>query len=487
MAAPPSPQATISISSGCLCFGALNNIWNGASVPVQPFPALAQPHTSGTVKTQSIEFNTAARNGTWNVFQLMDLRTKEVAAWFLAHSDVNPQAEMDRILGVAGSPYELDSGSQCNDENTARNGVFVINRYDWGYYSDQRSRDEVVVAEELEREAGTLGTIFESVGLVDLAMARSMVLQWKAQRSGERLWSEGGAWLHIPGGEYMFGRFGFDDDRLAARSFLFFTTNTCFTRTTFKGLDQPLRKEETPKERFERKVREGCDFSGLEELHKFARPPEAPGFVSLSPPPPPLADCFGPYDQRDHILRNEDIINAIHAHQNSEEPPTTKDTIEPWEELVYDVLNEMLLSYLQRTVVPRMRNLALSAAAEVVFPRSTSGGERSQWNALCYRFFTQPDAFQTSNFDSTYVGSRIASFLSQFGDASVIFEHECVTGIARVVAFILGEVTELANNYARDGFRDKITSADIRMVVQVDPELRHLLQFSRVYWEGRGR
>ena len=499
MVASPNPYAEFSVSSGCLCFGALNNIWNGASLPVQPFPKPAPPRTFGTVRTQPTEFNIAARNGTWNAFQLIDLETKEVAAWFVAHSDVDPNTEIDKILLVSGSPYEPDSGSHYNDEKTAQKGVFVINRYEWGYYYDQRSRDEVLVAEEQEREAGTLvNPVFESAGLVDLTAARSLVLRWKEQRSSERECSERGAWLHIPGGEYMFGRFGFDDERVAACSFLFFTTHTCFTRTAFKGMEQTLRKAETPEERFERRLREGCDFSGLEELRQHTRPSDDGVVYPMSPPPPPpLADCLGPYERSDHILRIQDIINAIRAHRNARErrlghtlTPYHADTpitevVEPWAEPVYDVINEMFLSYLQRTVIPRMGNQRLSAAAELLFTRRTPIWGRESLDTLCSRRFTASEAVTIPNFDSTYVSGRIAAFLSRFGDASITFEDECVAGITRVVAFLLAEVIELADTHGMGCSRDKIMPVDVRMVVQIDDELRDCLHFSKVYWEGR--
>ncbi|KAL2022347.1 hypothetical protein VTK56DRAFT_5414 [Thermocarpiscus australiensis] len=151
----------------------------------------------------------------------------------------------------------------------------------------------------------------------------------------------------------MFGRFGFDDDRVAAHSLLF-TTNTYFTRTVFKGMGRTLRKEETLEERFERKLRQGFDFSGIEFLRQLAISPP------LFPPPPPRADCPGPYDRSDHVLRAQEI-NALRVYRNAEElrlvshghdlTPNRMSTpigefIEPWAEPLYDVLNEMVLSYL---------------------------------------------------------------------------------------------------------------------------------------------
>ncbi len=179
--------------------------------------------------------------------------------------------------------------SPFSDDETAVEGVFVINRYDWRYY-DKRSEDEVVetAAEGLGGEALPAPPYygrFESAGLVYLAAARSIVLRWKDQPSREAQWSEGGAWLHIPGGEYMFGCFGFDDDSAAACSFLFFTTNTVFTRTVFRGLERTLRKEE-PKKRGSSSGYEKASTS--RDSKHFAR---VPGVLSLFPPSLPRAEC----------------------------------------------------------------------------------------------------------------------------------------------------------------------------------------------------
>lgn len=237
-------EVVITISSGRLCYGALHNVWHGASAPpVQGLPKI-RSKTSGTVVVHRAEFNVAARNGAWNAFQLVDLEHNKLTAWFLAHSDVDAEKEIDKILRVSGSPYERDSGSSMNDDKTEAEGILVINRYDWGWY-DNRGKDEVGGDGENEEGAIMIRT-GESVGIVDFAGAKPNVLRWKEeQRPDAREWSEGAAWLHIPGGEYAFGRFGFDDDRIAARSFLFFTTNTYFTRTAFAGFDQPLKIEET--------------------------------------------------------------------------------------------------------------------------------------------------------------------------------------------------------------------------------------------------
>ncbi len=66
----------------------------------------------------------------------------------------------------------------------------------------------------------------------------------------------------------MFGRCGFDEARTAARSFISFMTNTNFTRTKFVGIDYTPRLEENDKERFQRYLREGRTFEGLDTLEQ---------------------------------------------------------------------------------------------------------------------------------------------------------------------------------------------------------------------------
>ncbi|KAM5347340.1 hypothetical protein ACJ41O_010345 [Fusarium nematophilum] len=242
MASSPTIHSTFSVSSGHLCYGSLHNIWQGASAPLQGFPT-ARPQTSGTIILHRVDHNVPAQNGTWNVFQLVGSEPEAVGGWFVAHQDVDPQREMDKILRVSGSPYEDDHGSTMNNDDTAKEGIFVINRYDWGYY-DRRFYDEI--GEGLEQGDDDVLANSNSLGLVDRSDAQEMVNQWKEQRPSERKEAERGVWLYTPRGEYMFGRFGFDDEHNAARSFLFFSTETDFTRTSFKGVSETLRKAETP-------------------------------------------------------------------------------------------------------------------------------------------------------------------------------------------------------------------------------------------------
>ncbi len=506
MASSPTPHATISVSSGRVCFGALHNIWHGATSPLQEGFTAPRPESSGTVRAQAIEFNISARNGTWNAFQLIDLATNEVSAWFLAHSDVNSEKEVDKILRISGSPYEPDSGSNFNDNKTAAAGVFVINRYDWGWY-DNRCKDEVAVPaaeDDVPREPPFYGR-FEAAGLVDHAVARDTVLRWKDQPSSEAEWSNKGAWLHIPGGEYMFGRFTFDATHTAAHSFLFFTTNTVFTRTAFRGQERTLRKDETPQERFDRRLQEGHDFSGLELLNSLHHPSDNPNIIPLFPAPPPATARLGPCPLADHILRAEDI-NAIRIYQNAEEykivslqldlskippPKPIPGFIDPWAEPLYDLVNELVMVFIQREVVPQMGNSDVAAAAELLFPQhETQPGKPWHLDAWCHRHFTNPDALPIPGFDSAYVSGRVGAFLTKLGNVAampLVVEEGWVEGITRAVAYLVGEVLEAAGRSCAEGVEyAKIMPGEVRMGVYGDRQLYERLGFSKVFWEGRG-
>ena len=113
--------ASFSVTSGCLCFGALHNIWDGSLASVQGLPVV-RPGASGTVKAHHLEFNVPAQNGIWNAFHFVNVNTKTVCGWFISHSDVDPDQEIDKILRVSGSPYEADSGSGKNNDKTRAEG-----------------------------------------------------------------------------------------------------------------------------------------------------------------------------------------------------------------------------------------------------------------------------------------------------------------------------------------------------------------------------
>ncbi|KAF5587849.1 hypothetical protein FPANT_6789 [Fusarium pseudoanthophilum] len=332
MANSPTIHSTLSVVSGQLCFGSLHNIWFGSSAITQGLP-VAPPHPSGTVQAHSINYNIAAQNGIWNVYKLVISETSDAVAWFVTHADIDPRQEVDQILRISGSPYEPDHGSTMNSDITSQAGVFVVNRYDWGYY-DERCLDEIGEGQE-EGDDDALANS-NSLGLVDRSVAQEMVQQWQGQRPSKRDSTEHGVWLYIPYGEYMFGRFGFNDTHTAARSFLFFSGGTEFTRTSFLGILGTLREYMTPKERFGRQLLEGVDFSGMGMVRDMISCRE------VSPPPPP--ELLGPYDPSDYILREQDIeALRSYSEEQASQPdaePTIHGFIDPWKQPLFDLVNE---------------------------------------------------------------------------------------------------------------------------------------------------
>ncbi|KAH7377260.1 hypothetical protein BKA66DRAFT_533653 [Pyrenochaeta sp. MPI-SDFR-AT-0127] len=499
MAAAREIHSTFSVSSGCLCFGALHNIWAGASVPVRGFP-IVRPRPSGTVNAHQLDFNVSAQNGDWYAYQLVSIEKKTVCGWFVAHSDVDPDGEIDKLLRVSGSPYEPDCGSTMNDDKTRAEGVFVINRYDWGFYDLKFHNEPRTSAAEGETDPLAEGN---SAGLVDYAQAKSQIKEWKIQRASERRSSKNGIWMYIPHGEYMFGRFGFDDARSGARSFLFFNINTQFTRTTFAGLQQPLRKEESHEERFERRLREGHDFSGLEELRETSKPLEDPTMLSLFPLSPPETEWLGPYNESDHILSAQDL-DHLRLSRKDFSPQAEEmlrslgaDTdalrrnrklapfVDPWKDTVYGLLNELALSYLGHFVLPQAINATSSQVGEALFPTHADSATQKKMDYYLHSCFMHPHANSIPNFDANIVEERIANFLkSHSGSIPLVFDNDCIAGICRVVAYLVSEVLDLSSNCAIDSYRNGIVPCDIRMAIHGDPKLFDKFKYSTVFWKG---
>ncbi len=470
----PTPHSSFTVSSGAICFGDLHNIWDGAGASLQPFREdPPDPLIGGTVRVQPTEFNTPAQDGEWRVYEL---RTPQgTTGWFAAHEDVDPDAEVRRIVRVSGNPSDIDPGSSYNDATTARHGVFVLNRYDWGYY-DQRSFDAVDVPEMPEPAWGS------GVGVVDRGEARAIVDEWRTQASSQRPATGGGVWLHVVGGEYDFGRIGYDDAHAAARSFLYFNSYTEFTETTFASGGEALKKAETDEERFERRLREDYDFGGIAWLRK-ALPPAVrdPHIIYSCQEPPPRAEWLGPYAQTDYILTPTDMAAVLTnpsfmPTRNTRLSADAAQLFEAWSARLRDLTNELLMSWLQR-IAPA---LARTDAAEALYP----GPVRSGLAQLAYRYF-MGQGVDTPALDLAGVGGRIKSFLQRLSP-NTSFEDESISGITRVVEYLLAEVFELANNCSRDGQEPRIMPQHVRMVVYPDADLYDCFKYSKVFWEGRG-
>jgi len=464
----PRIHTQFTVKSGHLCYGELHNIWHGASV--EPVNGLtnAMPQSSGTVIIHNLDYNVPAQNGTWNAYQLLDTTDEHLVGWFVAHESVDVPQELNKILRVSGSPYELDSGNRFNNEETAAEGVLVINRYDWGEY-DERALSEVQERGQNEESDPSTYVFGISVGLVDYAEAKPEVRFWKdipEDRRGEERRPHG-LWLHVPKCEYRFGRFGFNDEHNAARSFLLFSTYTVFTQTTIAGMQQPLRKYESPEERYQRQLREGFDFRGLEMLDLF-----------LLDVKPAEEDLLGPYAEKERLFLEADVRAVLQQKANS------LDFVDPWRARVELLLNELLMSYLERYIMPQGGSFdTVLAAAEALTPQQTKD---STLNSLLFKFLTQPHANPIPDLDATAVANRIRAFLlSRSREERSLFDSdEYVAGLCRCLAFLLGEILEIANFASKDGGRFNIMPIDIRIAVRNNDGLFSAFKFSRVFFDG---
>ncbi|KAM6523005.1 hypothetical protein FALCPG4_012610 [Fusarium falciforme] len=481
MARPLRNYSVFSVASGCICFGTLPDIWSGASTaPTQAIPT-PPPLTGGTIIANKLEYNVPAKNGTWISFQLVDVVTGDVRGWFVCHADTGPEQELAKILCVSGSPYEEDGGSSMNDEKTRAAGILVINRYDWGY-NGRRAEDVGEISEEVQ--AGS-----ESAGLVDYNHAKDQALEWQKQTPSERGPSETGVWMHIPVGEYMFGRFGFDDEHTSARSFLFFTAYTDFTRTALAGHTLSLRKPETHEERFERRLREGYDFSGLETLRRHLKAWRDPNIRRFGPSPPKADEWLGPYNKSEYIFQAHDI-KALQSKISKEavEAPNAQIAIliEPWDAQILDLVNELALSYLEHTIVPHMsKDDDLLTVAKCLFPAHEVDGRKNTLPRVLSERFIQSNQQPVEGLDGVSCERHIYNFLTKRREntSAGVNDNFCA-GVFRVLVYLVSEVLEIAWNYARTTYCSRILPCDIRLAVYNDPELRSELGLSRLFWTG---
>lgn len=232
-------------------------------------------------------------------------------------------------------------------------------------------------------------------------------------------------------------------------------------------------------------MREGWDWSGIETIRSWAKPPEESYIRPMYPPQPSMDQCFGPYHPNDHVLRRQDM-DALRVYRKVPTNTSIGDFVDPWAEPLFDVVNEMVLSYLELRVVPRMRNqISLAAACEALFPPSSRSGPLETGDAFYHTSFLNANEEGIPNLDYAFVAGRIKAFLSRFEDESTKFEDECIAGITRVIARMFVEVFELASNNSAGNGRTKILPCDIRTQTFQMDELRRVLQFSQVFWNGR--
>ncbi|KAL8922160.1 MAG: hypothetical protein Q9208_005355 [Pyrenodesmia sp. 3 TL-2023] len=310
-----------------------------------------------------------------------------LAAWFVAHEAFDVLQEIDKILRVSGSPY------------------------DWGLY-DKRALD--VVGED-EVDPSTF-KIRISAGLVDFAEAKAEVMVWKdmPEYSRDEEQRPHGLWLEIPNNEYMFGRFGFDDEKSAAS--------------------------------------------------------------------PADGELLGPHSDDERLFQEADFAALLRRNAHN------LGFVDPWRDRVEFLLNELLLSYLEPYINPLGRSFdTVLTAAEALTPqRAPQRDESRTLDSYLFQYLTQPHADPIPDWDAAAIAARVRAFLfSRSGEQRGLFSNnEYIAGLCRGLAFLIGEVLEIASNGAKDSCRSKIVPADVRIAVRNDAELSSVFKYSRVYWDG---
>ncbi|GJN78367.1 hypothetical protein PLIIFM63780_001861 [Purpureocillium lilacinum] len=483
-------NATFQVVSGALCFGSLSEILKGSHATIQVAPT-PRPQGSGTILRQPLQYNVAARNGSWNKFALLNVESSNVEGWFAAHSDVDPLRELVNILRVSGSPYEYDAGDKWNNDRTRAERVLVINRYDWGM-----SHDDDITRAEVQEDGGVFANT-NSIGLVDYTHGSNYVQRWIQQAPGRRGASAHGVWMYIPEGEYMFGRFGFDDDYKEARSFLFFAQRTDFYTTKFPGQPGPLRKWERVLDRLQHGLRAGEDHSGVKRLRGMYAPAGVDEYIFDAAD----AEILLAYRPE---LTNE-LLELITGRQFSPLAPLARKPaliVDPWRPEVVTLLHEITLSFLEHCVLPHRAHSAASTAhaGPAIFPEHNKTSPHHNEKGLTF------DGILLSVFAGTWpqqitglklepIGGRIRAFLNRrSGNIPVEFDDECLMGLARVAAHIFTSALDAADIMTLDneslmmetrGAEDVyILPYYVRLALYYDEVLLDNVQYSAFYWLG---
>ncbi|KAF2159754.1 hypothetical protein M409DRAFT_60529 [Zasmidium cellare ATCC 36951] len=448
------PLATFEIHSGHLCYGALHNIYHGASSDkVGGLPLPQEPIPGGTIRRHEAAFNLPALIGTWNIYALIGKYgdNMQIVAYFASHHSLDPAFEVDKILRVSGSPYERDSGSTFKDNDTAREGVFVINRYDWGWI-DSRGGEEVQEAEV----PIDLPYHFSTIGLVDFDTAKDFVSRLKFHRADQRdmVGEDGrGVWLTIRDAEYQFGRFG--------------------------------------------QLRDGFDFSQRHRV-KTLFADEKPGDAEL----------LGPYASGEYVLSRADV-DAVKDHLSqdplqpesdpflnlNEGDTSVKEGLEKWWSASVDLTNQILLSFLEYSIVPYLHehpHESPATATRLLFPDGSNDPQPGkEYNFtlaedLKSRFLgnennASSSSTATSDPEHAPVKARMRIFLE---DRRVHPEEDFLESVCRVLAFIVKDLMEMAKRSSVDNERfGHIVPSDVFLAVMNDTSwYQHNLSRSRAFW-----
>ena len=446
-------HSSFEVTSDAICFGSRTEVREGAAKPIQaPTFAEFDGGGGGTVLVHSYQaYNFRAQKGRWNVYRLVEPNGLVTAA-FCCHEQFasDPYPEAKRILEVANSPYEKDNGTNRNTQVTWEGRVLVINRYDWGedYYAEEEVG--ITIGEEDLMGDGQRNSRW----LVDYQQAKDEtggdpVADWVCTGKGVRL---------VIFGEYIFGRFGLTDDRLAVHSFLMFTSDTQLDQTTFQNDPEanrfiyiPL----TPEQRHAKRITEGS-YLGYDWLRTSQCSQDF--FQNLMPP-------FGV----------EAMIPLAQIHGILQ-------TVQPNVPILERQLQSEMLELLNETLavwIYSLGNIAETASSKEEFLKEAFseayGPNQSHIHAQILKKLSDMECVPPSiRHDMVH---KIVPSNANLWTFVTVKEASCA------VKYLLEEILELAGNCARDNERSVLVPCDLRIAINNDPQLcEEGLNTSRIFW-----
>jgi hypothetical protein len=193
-------------------------------------------------------------------------------------------------------------------------------------------------------------------------------------------------------------------------------------------------------------------------------------------------DVLGPYNSSEYLLQGSDI-EMLRIKAGQRVAPRERPFVEPWKKPIFDLLNEIILSYLEHFIIPATTSEMTVAAAEALFPKHKD--PKLSLDKFLYTNMTEAQLEPIPDFDTASVGDRVAEFLmSRCARNFLAIDLDFIAKVSRCAAYLVLETFELANNVGLDCNRNKIVPCDIRICVFNDHELQDIFRYYKVFGKG---
>lgn len=277
------------------------------------------------------------------------------------------------------------------------------------------------------------------IGIADYGVAGT-VPRWQD-------WGDAGVSLAL-GGEYDFGRIGFDGQE--AHSFLYFTGETEFIHTSFPGRPQPLREDLTPDQRYAKHLANGKNFDGFDEIQRRWKNTTLPARFKDG--------VHGPFPER--VFDNDDL-DAIRS----------RAAVLPFEprfqDSICELLDQLLMTFLVDSIGPRLAEGATDSSRLAHKFDDRTAAQKITLGGLVSDGIRSPEKSAALSAErQATIGPRLASFLRTHSDVAI--DSALANSIRAACEVLLSELLELSSNHARGDLRKFIVPCDIRVPVALD-------------------